>query len=137
MLATNPIVTFLLVLVIGIIIGVLFDRLAGPSWLARQFSGFHPRHRHERAGRCRRRLRRLSHRTARIRRQPGGLGHRGGGRRRCGAVRVADDLSRAKHSSAAFGVTAVLCIADKRGKKASTATANNSSGGVSLHSVIV
>ena len=29
----------LLVLVIGIIIGVLFDRLAGPSWLARQFSG--------------------------------------------------------------------------------------------------
>ena len=31
--------TFLLVLVIGIVAGVLFDRLAGPSWLARQFSG--------------------------------------------------------------------------------------------------
>ena len=39
MRATDPIVTFLLVLVIGIVIGILFDRLAGPSWLARQFSG--------------------------------------------------------------------------------------------------
>ncbi len=37
--ATDPVVTFLLVLGIGIIAGVLFDRLAGPSWLARQFSG--------------------------------------------------------------------------------------------------
>jgi uncharacterized membrane protein YeaQ/YmgE (transglycosylase-associated protein family) len=37
--ATDPIVTFLLVLVVGIVAGVLFDRLAGPSWLARQFSG--------------------------------------------------------------------------------------------------
>jgi uncharacterized membrane protein YeaQ/YmgE (transglycosylase-associated protein family) len=36
---TDPVVTFLLVLVIGIVAGVLFDRLAGPSWLARQFSG--------------------------------------------------------------------------------------------------
>jgi uncharacterized membrane protein YeaQ/YmgE (transglycosylase-associated protein family) len=32
-------VTFLLVLVIGVVAGFLFDRLAGPSWLARQFSG--------------------------------------------------------------------------------------------------
>ena len=39
MRATDPAVTFLLVLVIGVIVGVLFDRLAGPSWLARQFSG--------------------------------------------------------------------------------------------------
>ncbi len=30
---------FVLVLAIGIIAGILFDRLAGPSWLARQFSG--------------------------------------------------------------------------------------------------
>jgi uncharacterized membrane protein YeaQ/YmgE (transglycosylase-associated protein family) len=37
--AADPIVTFLLVLVIGIAAGILFDRLAGPSWLARQFSG--------------------------------------------------------------------------------------------------
>jgi uncharacterized membrane protein YeaQ/YmgE (transglycosylase-associated protein family) len=36
---TDPAVTFLLVLVVGVIAGVLFDRLAGPSWLARQFSG--------------------------------------------------------------------------------------------------
>ncbi len=31
--------TFLLVLVIGIVAGILFDRVAGPSWFARQFSG--------------------------------------------------------------------------------------------------
>jgi uncharacterized membrane protein YeaQ/YmgE (transglycosylase-associated protein family) len=37
--ATDPIVTFVLVLVIGILAGVLFNRLAGPSWLARQFAG--------------------------------------------------------------------------------------------------
>ena len=35
----SPVVTFLLVLVIGIVAGILLDRLAGPSWLARQFSG--------------------------------------------------------------------------------------------------
>jgi len=39
MSANNPVVTFLAVLVIGILAGVLFDRLAGPSWLARQFAG--------------------------------------------------------------------------------------------------
>jgi uncharacterized membrane protein YeaQ/YmgE (transglycosylase-associated protein family) len=39
MRATDPVVTFLLVLIIGVVAGVLFDRLAGPSWLARQFSG--------------------------------------------------------------------------------------------------
>ena len=39
MRATDPMITFLLVLVIGIGAGLLFDRLAGPSWLARQFSG--------------------------------------------------------------------------------------------------
>jgi uncharacterized membrane protein YeaQ/YmgE (transglycosylase-associated protein family) len=37
--ATDPIITFLLVLIIGVAAGVLFDRLAGPPWLARQFSG--------------------------------------------------------------------------------------------------
>jgi uncharacterized membrane protein YeaQ/YmgE (transglycosylase-associated protein family) len=37
--ATDQVVTFLLVLVVGIVAGILFDRLAGPSWLARQFSG--------------------------------------------------------------------------------------------------
>jgi uncharacterized membrane protein YeaQ/YmgE (transglycosylase-associated protein family) len=39
MRATDPVVTFLLVLVIGIAAGILFDRFAGPSWFARQFSG--------------------------------------------------------------------------------------------------
>jgi uncharacterized membrane protein YeaQ/YmgE (transglycosylase-associated protein family) len=39
MQATDPVVIFLLGLAIGVIAGVLFDRLAGPSWLARQFSG--------------------------------------------------------------------------------------------------
>jgi uncharacterized membrane protein YeaQ/YmgE (transglycosylase-associated protein family) len=39
MQATDPVVTFVLVLAIGVIAGFLFDRLAGPSWLARQFSG--------------------------------------------------------------------------------------------------
>jgi uncharacterized membrane protein YeaQ/YmgE (transglycosylase-associated protein family) len=39
MRATDPAVTFLLVLVVGVVAGFLFDRLAGPSWLARQFSG--------------------------------------------------------------------------------------------------
>ena len=39
MRATDPIAMFLLVLVIGVVSGFLFDRLAGPSWLARQFSG--------------------------------------------------------------------------------------------------
>jgi uncharacterized membrane protein YeaQ/YmgE (transglycosylase-associated protein family) len=35
----DPAATFLLILVIGGVAGFLFDRLAGPSWLARQFSG--------------------------------------------------------------------------------------------------
>jgi uncharacterized membrane protein YeaQ/YmgE (transglycosylase-associated protein family) len=39
MQVTGPAITFILVLAIGIVVGLLFDRLAGPSWLARQFSG--------------------------------------------------------------------------------------------------
>ena len=39
MSATDPVVTFFLVVVIGVVAGILFDRLAGPSWLARQFAG--------------------------------------------------------------------------------------------------
>ena len=37
--ATDPLITLLLILVIGVVAGLLFDRLAGPSWLARQLSG--------------------------------------------------------------------------------------------------
>jgi hypothetical protein len=36
---SDPAITFLLVLAIGFIAGLLFDRFAGPSWLSRQFSG--------------------------------------------------------------------------------------------------
>jgi uncharacterized membrane protein YeaQ/YmgE (transglycosylase-associated protein family) len=39
MRAIDPAVTFLLVLAIGAVAGFFFDRFAGPSWLARQFSG--------------------------------------------------------------------------------------------------
>jgi len=39
MRVTDPAVTLVLVLAIGVVAGFLFDRLAGPSWLARQFSG--------------------------------------------------------------------------------------------------
>ena len=39
MAATDPVVIFVLIVVIGIAAGFLFDRLAGPSWLTRQFSG--------------------------------------------------------------------------------------------------
>jgi uncharacterized membrane protein YeaQ/YmgE (transglycosylase-associated protein family) len=39
MRAPDPVITFIVVLVIGLAAGFLFDRLAGPSWLARQFSG--------------------------------------------------------------------------------------------------
>jgi uncharacterized membrane protein YeaQ/YmgE (transglycosylase-associated protein family) len=39
MSSTDPLVMFVLVVAIGIAAGFLFDRLAGPSWLARQFTG--------------------------------------------------------------------------------------------------
>ena len=39
MRAIDPALTFLLILAVGIAAGILFDRMAGPSWLARQFSG--------------------------------------------------------------------------------------------------
>jgi uncharacterized membrane protein YeaQ/YmgE (transglycosylase-associated protein family) len=36
---SDPIVNFLLVLVIGIVAGLIFDRVAGPSWFSRQITG--------------------------------------------------------------------------------------------------
>lgn len=39
MRATDPFVTLILIIAIGIVVGIIFDRLAGPSWLARQFAG--------------------------------------------------------------------------------------------------
>jgi len=38
MRATDPLVTFVLVIVIGVAVGILFERMAAPSWFARQFS---------------------------------------------------------------------------------------------------
>jgi uncharacterized membrane protein YeaQ/YmgE (transglycosylase-associated protein family) len=37
--AADLVETFVLILAIGALAGVMFDRLAGPSWLARQFAG--------------------------------------------------------------------------------------------------
>lgn len=39
MRATDPLVVFLVVIVIGIVAGLLYDRFLGPGWLARQFTG--------------------------------------------------------------------------------------------------
>ena len=39
MRATDPVVVFLVVIVIGIVAGLLYDRFFGPGWLARQFTG--------------------------------------------------------------------------------------------------
>ncbi|MDE5453465.1 transglycosylase [Bradyrhizobium sp. CSA112] len=39
MRAPDAVVTFIVVLAIGLAAGFLYDRLVGPSWLARQFSG--------------------------------------------------------------------------------------------------
>lgn len=36
----DPFAAFILIVVIGIAAGLLFDRLAGPSWHARQFPGY-------------------------------------------------------------------------------------------------
>jgi len=35
----DPAITLLLILVIGAVAGLIFDRLGGPGWLARQFTG--------------------------------------------------------------------------------------------------
>lgn len=36
---TDPALTFVILIAIGIVAGVIFDRIAGPGWLARQFTG--------------------------------------------------------------------------------------------------
>ena len=41
---SDPAVTFLLILVVGIAVGILFDRVAGPSWLTPNYP-INPRHR--------------------------------------------------------------------------------------------
>jgi hypothetical protein len=41
-MSLSPAVTFLIVLVIGIGAGLIFDRLAGPNWFKRQITGAMP-----------------------------------------------------------------------------------------------
>ncbi len=41
-MSPSPPVTFLIVLVIGALAGLIFDRLAGPGWLKRQIAGAAP-----------------------------------------------------------------------------------------------
>jgi uncharacterized membrane protein YeaQ/YmgE (transglycosylase-associated protein family) len=36
---SDPLVTFILVLLIGVVAGVLYDRFAGPGWFSRQIAG--------------------------------------------------------------------------------------------------
>jgi uncharacterized membrane protein YeaQ/YmgE (transglycosylase-associated protein family) len=35
----DPAVTLLIILIIGIVAGLIFDRVAGPGWLTRQIAG--------------------------------------------------------------------------------------------------
>jgi uncharacterized membrane protein YeaQ/YmgE (transglycosylase-associated protein family) len=39
MRATDPLVAFVVVIVIGIAAGLVYDRVAGPGWLGRQIAG--------------------------------------------------------------------------------------------------
>ena len=41
-MSLNPTVTFLIVIVIGTLAGLIFDRVAGPSWFKRQIAGAMP-----------------------------------------------------------------------------------------------
>ena len=39
MRAMNPALTLFIILAIGIVAGIIYDHLAGPGWLTRQFAG--------------------------------------------------------------------------------------------------
>ena len=39
MRAMTPALTLLIILAIGLVAGIIYDRLAGPGWLTRQFAG--------------------------------------------------------------------------------------------------
>ncbi len=36
---TDPVAILMVIAIVGIVAGIIFDRLAGPSWLTRQFAG--------------------------------------------------------------------------------------------------
>jgi uncharacterized membrane protein YeaQ/YmgE (transglycosylase-associated protein family) len=39
MRATDPVIAFVIVVVIGVAAGLIYDRVAGPGWLGRQIAG--------------------------------------------------------------------------------------------------
>jgi uncharacterized membrane protein YeaQ/YmgE (transglycosylase-associated protein family) len=41
-MSLNPTITFLIVLAIGVLGGLIFDHLAGPNWFKRQIAGAMP-----------------------------------------------------------------------------------------------
>jgi uncharacterized membrane protein YeaQ/YmgE (transglycosylase-associated protein family) len=41
-MSLSPTVTFLIVLAIGVVAGLIFDRFAGPNWFKRQITGALP-----------------------------------------------------------------------------------------------
>jgi uncharacterized membrane protein YeaQ/YmgE (transglycosylase-associated protein family) len=41
-MSLSPTVTFLIVLLIGVAAGLIFDRMAGPNWFKRQIAGAMP-----------------------------------------------------------------------------------------------
>jgi uncharacterized membrane protein YeaQ/YmgE (transglycosylase-associated protein family) len=41
-MSLSPAAIFVLLLVIGIVVGLVFDRMAGPGWVKRQVSGARP-----------------------------------------------------------------------------------------------
>jgi uncharacterized membrane protein YeaQ/YmgE (transglycosylase-associated protein family) len=41
-MSLSPITAFLIVLAIGVLAGLIFDRLAGPNWFKRQITGAMP-----------------------------------------------------------------------------------------------
>jgi uncharacterized membrane protein YeaQ/YmgE (transglycosylase-associated protein family) len=41
-MSLNPTVTFLIVLAVGVLGGLIFDRFAGPNWFKRQIAGAMP-----------------------------------------------------------------------------------------------
>lgn len=81
-MSLSPMVSFLIVLVIGVLAGLIFDRVAGPNWLKRQIAGAIAEHGDQRAGRRGGSIRRFSSRRIAQARAGSRAGGRRGGRRR-------------------------------------------------------
>ena len=91
MRANDPVVTFFLVLVIGIVVGVLLRPVGRAFMASSPVLRIGPRYHHECASGRSWRVRRLSHRCAAcVPRRAGNVGHCGSDRCRGSAVRLAD-----------------------------------------------